>query len=75
MRANSSTGHVAIVMPTAKGEEADIVKGLDAGADDYITKPFTPSVFVARIRSVLRRRNPGESRKHGSLPEHDENTL
>lgn len=46
----------AIVMLTAKGEEADIVVGLELGADDYITKPFSPRVLTARIRSVLRRK-------------------
>ncbi|HEQ98125.1 MAG TPA: response regulator transcription factor [candidate division Zixibacteria bacterium] len=46
---------IPIVMLTAKGEEADIVTGLELGADDYITKPFSPRVLVARIRAVLRR--------------------
>lgn len=52
--------HVPIVMLTAKGEESDIVAGLEVGADDYITKPFSPRVLTARIRAVLRRgsRNP-----------------
>ncbi len=44
-----------VVMLTAKGEEADIVTGLELGADDYITKPFSPRVMIARVRSVLRR--------------------
>jgi two-component system phosphate regulon response regulator PhoB len=44
-------------MLTAKGEESDIVVGLELGADDYITKPFKPRVLVARVRSVLRRRS------------------
>jgi two-component system phosphate regulon response regulator PhoB len=43
-------------MLTAKGEEADIVAGLELGADDYVTKPFSPRVLLARIRTVLRRR-------------------
>jgi len=43
-------------MLTAKGEESDIVRGLELGADDYITKPFSPRVLIARIRAVLRRR-------------------
>ncbi len=47
---------VSIVMLTAKGEESDIVIGLELGADDYVTKPFSPRVLVARIRAVLRRR-------------------
>ncbi len=52
----SRTRDLPIVMLTAKGEEADIVAGLELGADDYITKPFSPRVVVARVRSVLRRR-------------------
>ncbi len=43
-------------MLTAKGEEADIVAGLELGADDYVTKPFSPRVLVSRIKAVLRRR-------------------
>jgi two-component system sensor histidine kinase/response regulator len=71
LRANGSTGQVAIVMLTAKSEEGDIVKGLEAGADDYIIKPFTPSVLVARIKSVLRRRNIGEFSKNKGVSEQD----
>jgi len=52
---NSETREIPIVMLTAKGEEADIVAGLELGADDYITKPFSPKVLIARIRAVLRR--------------------
>ncbi|MFI5400037.1 MAG: response regulator [SAR324 cluster bacterium] len=51
------TRHVPIVMLTAKSEEADIVAGLELGADDYVTKPFSPKVLIARVRAVLRRRN------------------
>lgn len=47
---------IPIVMLTAKGEEADIVTGLELGADDYITKPFSPRILVARVRAVLRRK-------------------
>jgi two-component system phosphate regulon response regulator PhoB len=47
---------IPIVMVTAKGEESDIVTGLELGAEDYITKPFSPKVLIARIRSILRRR-------------------
>jgi two-component system phosphate regulon response regulator PhoB len=46
---------VPIIMLTAKGEEEDIVAGLENGADDYVTKPFSPKVLIARIKSVLRR--------------------
>lgn len=56
LKADPKTQHVPIVMLTAKGEEADIVAGLELGAEDYITKPFSPRVLVARARAVLRRR-------------------
>lgn len=51
------TQNIPIIMVTAKGEESDIVSGLELGADDYIVKPFSPRVLVARVRSILRRRN------------------
>ena len=50
------TCHIPIIMLTAKGEEADIVTGLELGADDYITKPFSPRILVARVRAVIRRK-------------------
>jgi two-component system phosphate regulon response regulator PhoB len=56
LRGEAQTKHVPIIMLTAKGEEADIVTGLELGADDYITKPFSPRVLLARIRAALRRR-------------------
>lgn len=49
--------HIPVIMLTAKGEEADIVAGLELGADDYVTKPFSPRVLLARIKAVLRRRS------------------
>jgi len=55
LKGDAKTQHIPIVMLTAKGEEADIVSGLELGADDYITKPFSPRVLVARIRAALRR--------------------
>lgn len=55
-RQTEAMRHVPIIMLTAKGEEADIVAGLELGADDYITKPFSPRILTARIRAVLRRR-------------------
>jgi two-component system phosphate regulon response regulator PhoB len=55
LRAGESTTAIPIIMLTAKGEEADIVTGLQLGADDYITKPFSPSVLLARVKAVLRR--------------------
>lgn len=51
---------IPIVMVTAKGEESDIVAGLELGADDYVTKPFSPRVLMARLRNVLRRNGPPE---------------
>jgi len=50
-------GNTPVIMLTAKGEESDIVRGLELGADDYITKPFSPKVLTSRIRAVLRRGN------------------
>lgn len=60
-RAASRTKAVPILMLTARGDEADRVAGLDAGADDYIVKPFSPRELLARIRAVLRRRVPEAS--------------
>ena len=56
LKGDPATREVRVVMLTAKGEEADIVAGLELGADDYITKPFSPRVLIARIRAVLRRK-------------------
>ncbi len=56
LRRDPATQAVPIVMVTAKGEESDVVAGLELGADDYLTKPFSPRVLVARIRAVLRRK-------------------
>jgi len=50
---------IPVIMLTARGEEADIVKGLNLGADDYVTKPFSPKVLLARIKAVLRRKGQG----------------
>ncbi len=58
IRNNTATRHIPIIMLTARGEEEDRVRGLDKGADDYITKPFSISELVARIKAVLRRVNP-----------------
>ena len=56
IRGNPVTVEIPIVMLTAKGEESDIVTGLELGANDYISKPFSPRELVARIRGILRRR-------------------
>lgn len=55
LRSNPATSSIPIIMITAKGEDADIVSGLELGADDYLTKPFSPRVLLARIRALLRR--------------------
>jgi two-component system, OmpR family, phosphate regulon response regulator PhoB len=59
MRRNPKTRDIPIIMLTARGEEADKVRGLNSGADDYIAKPFSPTELVARVRAVLRRSSPG----------------
>ena len=55
LKRNDKTSSIQVIMLTAKGEESDIVVGLELGADDYITKPFSPRVLVARVKAVLRR--------------------
>lgn len=60
-RADPRTQSVPLIMLTARGDEADRVAGLDAGADDYIAKPFSTKELLARIRAVLRRRTPEQA--------------
>jgi two-component system, OmpR family, alkaline phosphatase synthesis response regulator PhoP len=55
LKADVKTAAVPIIMLTAKGEEEDIIAGFEAGADDYVTKPFRPKVLLARVRALLRR--------------------
>ncbi|MFW5798844.1 MAG: response regulator [Planctomycetota bacterium] len=55
LKKDSETRGIAVIMLTAKSEETDIVVGLELGAEDYVTKPFSPKVLLARIRTVLRR--------------------
>ncbi len=61
IKANPDTASIPIIMLTAKGEEADIVTGLELGADDYIVKPFSPRVLLARLRAVKRRKPAPET--------------
>ncbi|HOC73345.1 MAG TPA: response regulator, partial [Candidatus Hydrogenedentes bacterium] len=61
LKGDANTSAIPVVMLTAKGEESDIVAGLELGADDYITKPFSPQVLLARIRAVLRRKEKGDA--------------
>ncbi|MHA3977942.1 phosphate regulon transcriptional regulator PhoB [Halovulum sp. GXIMD14794] len=58
VRAQTSTREIPLIMLTARGEEEDRIRGLELGADDYVTKPFSMSELVARIRAVLRRTRP-----------------
>ena len=67
LRAKPASATLPIIMLTARTEESDRVLGLDLGADDYITKPFSPRELAARIRAVLRRRT-GPAGSHVALP-------
>ena len=63
LRASSAYRHLPIGMVTAKDSEIDAIKGLDSGADDYITKPFSVMIFLSRIRALLRRTSERDERK------------
>ncbi|MBU0984243.1 MAG: response regulator transcription factor [candidate division Zixibacteria bacterium] len=61
LRADKRTSSIPIIMLTARSEETDVVTGLGVGADDYVTKPFSPRVLVARVRAFLRRATVGDA--------------
>ena len=68
LKNDTATSHIPILMLTAKAEEIDRIVGLEFGADDYVTKPFSPREIVLRIRAILRRgETPGESLKAGPI--------
>jgi two-component system phosphate regulon response regulator PhoB len=70
LRGRAETRNVPIIMLTARGEESDRVRGLDTGADDYLTKPFSMTELIARMRAVLRRIRPGladDTVTHGDI--------
>jgi two-component system phosphate regulon response regulator PhoB len=70
LRAKAETRNTPVIMLTARGEEADRIRGLDTGADDYIVKPFSVTELMARVRAVLRRIRPalaGETAEFGDL--------
>jgi len=71
LKENPHTKNVPIVMLTAKGEEADIVTGLELGADDYVTKPFSPRILLARVRAVLRRKRQESQDKIAIIQTHN----
>jgi two-component system phosphate regulon response regulator PhoB len=58
-----STRHIPVIMLSAKGEEVDVVRGLELGADDYITKPFSPKILAARVKAAFRRKNLAEDQQ------------
>ena len=70
LRGRPETRNLPVIMLTARGEESDRVRGLDTGADDYLTKPFSMTELIARIRAVLRRIRPGladDRVRHGDI--------
>ena len=71
LKKDASTKEIPIIMVTAKGEEADIVTGLEVGAEDYITKPFSRKVVIARVRAVLRRKTAAPADDQEVVTVHD----
>jgi two-component system phosphate regulon response regulator PhoB len=75
IRSNESLQGLPIIMCTAKGEEADIVAGLELGADDYVVKPYSPRVLAARIRAGLRRKKTMGSEDKNAILHHGKLSL
>lgn len=74
LKEDPETSAIPVIMLTAKGEESDIVTGLNMGADDYVTKPFSPKVLLARVAAVLRRMSSpelGEEEGEGTIERHE----
>jgi two-component system alkaline phosphatase synthesis response regulator PhoP len=71
VKRDPKTANIPVVMLTAKGSEADIVAGLEMGADDYITKPFSPRVLMARVKAVLRRKESPSDADRATIRIHD----
>jgi len=71
LKRDPRTAGIPIIMVTARGEESDIVAGLELGADDYITKPFSIKVLIARVRTVLRRRSEPAPDRNAVIRIHD----
>jgi two-component system phosphate regulon response regulator PhoB len=67
LKASPEFSAIPVIMASARGEDADIVAGLELGADDYVIKPYSPRVLVARVRAALRRRNEAPSLPGGAL--------
>jgi two-component system phosphate regulon response regulator PhoB len=71
LKAEPKTAAIPIVILSARGEEADVVAGLELGAEDYITKPFSPRVLVARVRAILRRKFETPAEEEETVKRHD----
>ncbi len=71
LRSTDTTRDIRVIILSAKGEEVDIVAGLELGADDYVTKPFTPAILLARIRAVLRRNSQPPADESAPLNVHE----
>jgi two-component system, OmpR family, alkaline phosphatase synthesis response regulator PhoP len=71
LKSDSRTQHIPIIMLTAKSEESDMVAGLELGADDYVTKPFSPRILLARIKAILRRKGKEGSDEEGAIRIHE----
>jgi two-component system phosphate regulon response regulator PhoB len=67
LRGEPATSEIPIVIVSAKGEESDVVTGLELGADDYLTKPFRPRILLARIKAVLRRNQGGDADENATI--------
>ena len=67
LKGDLKTREVPIIMLTAKSEERDVITGLDGGADDYVTKPFSPRVLQARIKSLMRRKDAELRTQHDTI--------
>ncbi len=63
LRSRADTRDIPVIMLTARGEEGDRLRGLDGGADDYVTKPFSPAELLARVRAIIRRQTRGYDAK------------
>ena len=71
IKGSPDTSHIPIMMITAKSEDTDVVLGLELGADDYVTKPFSPRVLLARIKALLRRNQPEHSEDRAIIKAHE----
>ena len=67
LKSDAATARIPVLMLTARSEEADVVAGLELGADDYVTKPFSPRVLLARVRTLLRKTTPPENDEKAPL--------